>query len=167
MPALRYRSPWVQPRPRCCRRSPATGSHRVSAGPPRCLGFDTTHLQLDLLVLQLLAVAIRAGNVPRVLDLLPQQTTPLGFSLLEAACCGQRDVLELLIDAAGVMPLTSTADALGRTPLHLAAANGDYGAAQLLIARGADVNVSCNVPLGWLPTLQLKLAAAGMRVFIS
>jgi hypothetical protein len=118
-------------------------------------------------VLQLLAVAIRAGNVPRVLDLLPQQTTPVGFSLLEAACCGQRDVLELLIDAAGVMPLTSTADALGRTPLHLAAANGDYGAAQLLIARGADVNVSCNMPLGRHPTLLLKLAAAGMRVFLS
>lgn len=94
----------------------------------------------ELDISELLAVAIRAGNVPRVLDLLPQQTTPVGFSLLEAACCGQRDVLELLIDAAGVMPLTSTADALGRTPLHLAAANGDYGAAQLLIARGADVN---------------------------
>ena len=56
-------------------------------------------------------------------------------------------MLELLLDTllqTASLPqlLTSSADALGRSPLHFAAANGDYGAAQLLIARGADVNVS-------------------------
>jgi hypothetical protein len=133
---------------------------------------------------QILAAAIRAGNVTRVQSLLPKQRTPLGFSVLQAACSGQRDVLEvrpsrpiahrlrfcttsitipassrdtchrvccaplqLLLDAMSQAPASLAqppplpADALGRSPLHFAAANGDYGAAQLLLARGADVNV--------------------------
>lgn len=62
--------------------------------------------------------------------------------------CRHRDILEVLLDHA-VRGAASTAlladpqaDALGRSPLHFAAANGDYGAAQLLLARGANVDVS-------------------------
>jgi hypothetical protein len=96
---------------------------------------------------QFLSSAILNGNMTRVQDLLPRQTANLGFGLLQAACAGQRDVLELLLDTIaqttpGLPQLASSYDALGRSPLHFAAANGDYGAAQLLIARGADVNVS-------------------------
>lgn len=62
--------------------------------------------------------------------------------------CRHRDILELLLDhtTGSAFPATllagPQADALGRSPLHFAAANGDYGAAQLLLARGANVDVS-------------------------
>ncbi|PSC73091.1 ankyrin repeat [Micractinium conductrix] len=101
---------------------------------------------------ELLAAAIRAADVGAVEDLLPSLPPPLGgFGLLQAACCGQRDILELLLDhATGLGDLAPSppspppppADARGRQPLHFAAAHGDYGAAQLLLARGADVNAA-------------------------
>lgn len=53
--------------------------------------------------------------------------------------------LELLLDACAPSELPSLlaapADRRGRSPLHFAAANGDWAAAQLLLARGADVDV--------------------------
>ncbi len=53
--------------------------------------------------------------------------------------------LELLLDACTPSELPSLlaapADRRGRSPLHFAAANGDWAAAQLLLARGADVDV--------------------------
>lgn len=71
---------------------------------------------------------------------------PLGFSLLQAACCGHRDILELMLDAVSPSELPGLlavpSDARGRSPLHFAAANGDYSAAGLLLARGIDADVS-------------------------
>ena len=83
--------------------------------------------------------------------------TSVALLIPQAACCGQRDILELLLDhATGLGDLAPSppspppppADARGRQPLHFAAAHGDYGAAQLLLARGADVNVSAG-KAGW------------------
>lgn len=66
-----------------------------------------------------------------------------------------RDILELLLDsldglggsAGGTGGPSSLRDvpidAAGRSPLHLCSANGDYAGVQLLLARGADVDVSC------------------------
>ena len=95
-------------------------------------------------MLQLLTDAVRRGDAERVAELLllpPPPPPALGFSLLEAACCGHRDILEMLLDAAGVTEPTPPPDARGRSPLHFAAASGDFSAAQLLLARGADVEV--------------------------
>lgn len=95
-----------------------------------------------------LVAAIRAADVERVMELLPSATGPLGFGLLQAACCGHRDILELILDqgapGGGPSPLLAAppADALGRTPLHFAADRGDYAAAQLLLARGANVDAA-------------------------
>lgn len=65
----------------------------------------------------------------RVADLLLPPLPPLGFGLLQAACCGSRDILELLLDAAppGELPglLAAPSDARGRSALHFAAAAGE------------------------------------------
>jgi ankyrin repeat protein len=120
---------------------------------------------------QLLTAAIRTGNVERVQDLLPQPSGLLGFSLLEAVCSGHRDILELVLDAAagagggGSLLQPSPADAQGRTALHFAAANGDYSAAQLLLARGADVDVSLPesefLSASWRPACTAVNASGG------
>ncbi|KAL4448936.1 hypothetical protein ABPG77_007653 [Micractinium sp. CCAP 211/92] len=97
---------------------------------------------------ELLEAAIRAADMDSVQELLPRLATSplLGYGVLQAACCGHRDILELLLDhtTGSAFPATllagPQADVLGRSPLHFAAANGDYGAAQLLLARGANVD---------------------------
>lgn len=97
---------------------------------------------------QLLARAIRRGDVGRVADLLLQQqrapALPLGFGLLEAAARGHRDILEMMLEAAGQgLPqlLEAPVDARGRSALHFAAAAGDYAGASMLLARCASVDV--------------------------
>lgn len=68
---------------------------------------------------------------------------PKACRLIPAACTRS---LELLLDACAPADLPSLlaapTDRRGRSPLHFAAANGDWAAAQLLVARGADVDVS-------------------------
>ncbi|KAL4422734.1 hypothetical protein ABPG75_008931 [Micractinium tetrahymenae] len=96
----------------------------------------------------LLEAAIRAADMSSVQELLPGLAASplLGFGVLQAACCGHRDILELLLEhatrsaASAALLAGPPADALGRSPLHFAAANGDYGAAQLLLARRANVD---------------------------
>lgn len=92
------------------------------------------------------AQILPAGHlVPR--HLINTSLSPLvGVPPLPA--CRHRDILELLLDQAvngapsAALLAAPQADALGRSPLHFAAARGDYGAAQLLLARGASVDVS-------------------------
>ena len=126
---------------------PAVPAGWRAAAPPS-LGRPCPHpTPQPLPPVQLLTAAIRNGNVGMVQDLLPQPSGLLGFGLLEAVCSGHRDILELLLDAAagagggGSLLQPPPADAQGRTALHFAAANDDYSAAQLLLARGADVDV--------------------------
>lgn len=101
---------------------------------------------------QRLTLAVRRGDVEaahRLLEagagLRPERPLPASLNplVIEAACCGQRDVLELVLerDASAVSAVDV---AHGATPLHWAALRGDWGAAHLLLAKRADVLVG-----GW------------------
>ena len=59
---------------------------------------------------------------------------------VEAACSGHRDLLELLLSQDPGC-VSAVDPRLAGTPLHWASALGDWGAAQLLLTRGADVLV--------------------------
>lgn len=75
----------------------------------------------------------------------------------------------MLLDAAapGELPrlLAEPSDRHGRSPLHFAAAAGDYAGAQLLISRGADVDVSRGGGgLGWADRLLLAIETSCPRL---
>lgn len=67
----------------------------------------------------------------RVAELLLPPLPPLDFGLLQAVCCGSRDILEMLLNAATPeeLPglLAAPSDACGRSALHFAAAAGELG----------------------------------------
>ncbi|KAH7091341.1 hypothetical protein FB567DRAFT_272383 [Paraphoma chrysanthemicola] len=86
----------------------------------------------------------------------------IDFHFHVAKCAGDgeriRQIREILHEYAGDTPLASSTDTWDRTPLHVAAQNGDVDLARTLVEFGADINAQDSEP-----SSVLDMAIAGGR----